>query len=99
MIGRTVTGCIALGILMFNAASAESRQPSPRDVSGSSRPSDWTGAIAGSVRLTGSRGGPARHAVVRVAGGQPRVSRAVETDVDGRFEFMRLPPGNYTLVA
>jgi uncharacterized protein (DUF2141 family) len=57
-----------------------------------------TGVIAGAVRTAGT-GAPVRRARVRLAAPELQGGRTVLTDDEGRFVFVALPAGRYTLSA
>ncbi len=58
-----------------------------------------TGTIAGLVVTAGEPSRPARLVTVAVTGATIPGGRAMLTDDAGRFEFSRLPPGQYSLTA
>jgi hypothetical protein len=62
-------------------------------------PAAGTGTIAGIVVTAGEPSQPARRATVSLSGATIPGGRAVVTDETGRFEFARLPAGQYTLSA
>ena len=58
-----------------------------------------TGTIAGLVMTVGEPSRPARLVTVTLSGATIPGGRAIVTDETGRFEFARLPAGQYTLTA
>jgi protocatechuate 3,4-dioxygenase beta subunit len=77
------------------AQVARDRQSTPRD-----KPAEpiGTGVIAGVVLTADERQQPVRRASLLLASGQIVTPRTAVTDDAGRFEFVGLAPGNYTLV-
>ena len=69
-----------------------------RDTRATPPPPPGTGVIAGVLSIADA-GRPARQARVSVSGGEPRTSKSVTTDDQGRFEFKDLPAGAFTLTA
>ena len=61
-------------------------------------PSAGTASLHGVVTATDT-GRPARRTIVSITGGDPKVGRTTETDEQGVFAFMELPPGEFTLTA
>jgi hypothetical protein len=57
-----------------------------------------TGVIRGRV-VSAESGEALRHARVELNGAELRTTRAVPSDLDGRFEFKGLPPGRFSLRA
>ena len=55
--------------------------------------------LSGIVTTDESPARPLRHAIVTVTGAEIIGSRQVVTDDEGRFAFLDLPPGRYSLVA
>ena len=92
-----LTGALALG--GTSVAIAQQPPTPPRDVrppsQGTVQPTG-KGSIVGSVTVTGT-GGPARRARVSLSGGELRGSMSRMTDTDGKFAFVGLPAGRYTL--
>jgi Carboxypeptidase regulatory-like domain len=58
-----------------------------------------TGVISGVVMTDDTNSQPLRHAIVSLASGELRVPQTTMTDEAGRFVFVQLPEGNYTLMA
>jgi len=56
------------------------------------------GVIRGRI-LSADTGDPLRHARVELSAAELRTVRAVPSDLEGRFEFQRLPPGRFSLRA
>jgi hypothetical protein len=81
-------------------ASRGQGQPPPRDAGQRGRPAAPVGTaiVTGSVTIAAS-GQPARGARVTVSADDNGVSRTTETDGLGRFAFMALPAGRYSLRA
>jgi protocatechuate 3,4-dioxygenase beta subunit len=81
--------------LLIAAASAQ--QPPSRDPGavGANTPVG-TASLAGTVVVAGS-GQPARHARISISSTELRGSRSTTTDSQGRFEFVSLPAGRYSL--
>jgi hypothetical protein len=77
-------------------AAAPTAPQVPRDT----RPavSAGTGIIRGRI-VSAETGEPLRHARVELAAPEMRNSRAVPSDLEGRFEFQHLPPGRFTVWA
>src|SRR5688572_28144750 len=95
---RHCTRLVAVLFVLVGTASAQQPQLPPRDL-----PRDQsavgTGAIAGIVRAADT-GLPVRGADIRLSASGPRGAvRGAFTDAGGRYEFIGLPEGQYTLVA
>jgi protocatechuate 3,4-dioxygenase beta subunit len=88
-------GLIALHVVSPIALAA--RQAPARDAT--TVPAAGTGTIAGIVVTAGEPSQPARRVTVTIGGATILGGRAVVTDETGRFEFARLPAGQYTLAA
>lgn len=72
-------------------------QSPPRDVAGPARVG--TGVIAGTVVIDEAEAKPLRRVQVTLESGTIEIPRAAVTDDAGRFAFVGLAPGNYTLQA
>ena len=69
-----------------------------RDVAGQAPESVGTAAITGIV-VTADTGQPIRHAYVRATSGVLNGRRAAVTDANGRYQFIELHAGRYTVTA
>ncbi|HEV3216664.1 MAG TPA: carboxypeptidase-like regulatory domain-containing protein [Vicinamibacterales bacterium] len=80
------------------AARPQTPATPPRDPNGSpnAQAPKGTGVIRGRVSAADS-GNPLRRVQVRLAGANVRMTRASNTDGDGRYEFSELPAGRYNL--
>ncbi len=68
--------------------------PPPRDA-----PAQQTGTASVSGRVVAAdTGAPIREATVMIGGRELVTSRTVSTGADGRYEFTKLPPGQYRLM-
>jgi len=100
---RTSFVVLVLGFAaMAPAVPAVQRPPVPpsppaRDAE-TSTPAIGTGVITGAVVVSGT-GVPARRARVTLASTEPRTTRTAVADEQGRFVFVNLPAGRYSLMA
>jgi uncharacterized protein (DUF2141 family) len=83
----TLVGSVAM-------AQTPARDPRPAGAA----PPTGTASISGTVVVAGS-GQPARRARVNLSSSEPRVSFTKATDEEGRFAFVNLPAGKYSLSA
>lgn len=83
---------LALGATTALDASAQSRPGAPP----SSPPSAESGVIRGRI-FAGDTGRPLRRADVSLSGGTLVRPRGTATNVDGKYEFKDVPPGQYTV--
>jgi len=70
----------------------------PRDARGAEPPPTGTASISGVLTVAGS-GQPARRARVSLSSAELRGGRSVSTDDAGRFAFVALPAGRFSLSA
>jgi protocatechuate 3,4-dioxygenase beta subunit len=84
-------------LLVVSGATIAGGQAPVRDAA--AVPVAGTGTIAGLVVTAGEPTRPARLATVTLSGATIPGGRAMLTDETGRFEFSRLPPGQYSLSA
>jgi len=91
--------CLTLAIALLLGASAAAQLPS-RDPRAPDReaPAIGTAVIAGTVLMAGGTQ-PARRARVNLSAAELRGGRSATTDDQGRFSFIALPAGRYTLSA
>jgi hypothetical protein len=106
-----ILASLAVGILLFRPAlraqvpsippgavqpglPAPRMQMPPRD--GAADVPTGTARIRGRV-VAADNGTPLRRAQVRVSAAELRISRSVNTDADGRYEFSELPAGRYNI--
>lgn len=84
---------VALGVLLPVPIAAQ-----VRDTGGRTRPAASTASISGVV-VGDTPDSRLRRAVVTLVGSGTPSTRSVVTDDDGRFAFLGLPEGRYTVVA
>jgi hypothetical protein len=84
----------------FRAVAGGQGQPPPRDAGQQSRPPVpvGTATVSGTVTIAAS-GQPARGARVTLSANDAGMSRRTETDGLGRFSFVEVPAGRYSLGA
>ena len=78
-----------------NPMVTPSESPSEKLVS-ASKPLG-TGSILGTV--TDELGSPISGAIVSLKSRKPKIRHSTETDINGKYEFLSLSPGLYTIVA
>ncbi len=104
MNGRRLAECaaftLAVGLLIVVTDGAVAAQRDGQVGARDARAvATGTGVIAGVVVSAGDPSSPVRRASVLLASGQVAVPRTAVTDDQGRFAFVGLPDGNYTLAA
>jgi hypothetical protein len=82
------------------APSPSGQQAAPQGAARDTRPAAQvgTGVIRGRI-VSADTGEPLRHARVELSAAELRTSRAVPSDLEGRFEFRNLPAGRFNLRA
>jgi len=107
-----VTGLLVAALNLGSGPASPAKPPSPTTPATSQQagppqapardtrraPASAIGVIRGRVVSTES-GEPLRHARVELNGAELRTTRAVPSDLDGRFEFKGVPPGRFSLRA
>ena len=88
LLGGVVVVAVLAGAATFAQTQRDSKAAHPATVAGTGAPS-----------AVERRRRPVRRAVVSLSGGEPRVSRAIQTDDLGAFVFADLPAGEFTLSA
>lgn len=78
-----------LVLLLVSGQTASARQVSPRAAS----------AVLAGALVAADNGQPVRKAVVRLTSASPRMVRTTTSDGEGRWSFIDLPAGEYTLSA
>src|SRR5687768_10417223 len=98
---RLVPAVVALFLAGQVPAVSEAQvppQPPPRDAAASA-PQTGTAAIRGRV-VEADTGRPLRRSRATLTGpGLPRQGLVTSTDEEGRYEFVQLPAGRFTLTA
>ncbi|HEY6362891.1 MAG TPA: carboxypeptidase regulatory-like domain-containing protein, partial [Vicinamibacterales bacterium] len=98
---RVPFSAVALFVLAASSASAQVIRPGivmpPRDFGAAAAP-EGTGRIRGRV-ITADGGAPLRRAQVMIVSQEVGIRRMTTTDADGRYEFARLPAGQYNITA
>ena len=92
------TVALASGVLAVSLAGQAGRAMPTPPTRDTAQQAAGTGIIAGTVRASGS-GSPVRRARVRLAAPELRGGRSILTDDEGRFIFIGLPAGRYTVAA
>jgi len=90
------TGSIQGGIVGGLIAAPPDGPAPPGQAQRDTRPTTGTSRIRGRV-LVADTGQPARRATVNISAPEVRGNRVATTDMDGRFEFLNLPPGRYSI--
>ena len=97
---RVSFSVVAMFVVAASAVSAQMVRPGiimpPRDV-GAAAP-EGTGRIRGRV-LMADGGAPLRRAQVMIISQEVGIRRMTTTDANGRYEFARLPAGQYNITA
>ncbi len=90
-----VTLIMAVAIAVAAPASSQTGQAPARDTA---RPQTGTSRIRGRI-VAADTGAPVRRAIVRLSAPELRESRSKMTDADGKYEFVDLPAGTYSIFA
>src|SRR5262249_42821992 len=94
---RVVLYLVAVSALLTAPADAIGQiRPPARDVTA---PSIGTASLSGIVLTDDTDHRPVRHASVSLSTGEIRLPMTAVTDDEGKFGFVNLPAGNYTLTA
>jgi hypothetical protein len=105
---RTTVPLILCVLLRAVAANAQvpstpgSPMPGPPVPRAQVPPRDNSAVPTGTARIRGQivsadTGTPLRRATVRIAAGELRINRSVNTDAEGRYELAELPAGRYNI--
>jgi hypothetical protein len=97
---------IAAALLLASVASAQEMQirqgppgpPSPGQARDTAKPKEGTGVIRGRVYAADTQG-PLRRARVRLSSPELQINRSATTDLEGKFEFKKLPAARYNMSA